>query len=38
LFEDGGALQRFDLIDVARTSTGILLLGYRKREQSPSVS
>jgi dihydrofolate reductase len=37
LFEDGGALQRFDLIDVDRTSTGILLLGYRKREQSPSV-
>lgn len=34
LFEDGGALQRFDLIDVERTSAGILLLGYRKQQQS----
>jgi dihydrofolate reductase len=34
LFEDGGALQRFELIDVERTSAGILLLGYRKQSQS----
>jgi dihydrofolate reductase len=30
LFEDGGPLQRFDLIDVDRTATGLLLLGYQK--------
>jgi dihydrofolate reductase len=31
LFESQGALQQFDLIDVDRTDTGAVLLGYRKK-------
>lgn len=34
LFEDGGALQRFDLVDVEQTPRGLVLLGYQKQEQS----
>jgi dihydrofolate reductase len=37
LFEaDAGALQRFDLVDVDRTATGLVLLGYTKRRDDGS--
>lgn len=31
LFAGGGALERFDPVDVDRTATGLLLLGYQKK-------
>jgi dihydrofolate reductase len=33
LFEGEGALQQFELIDVERTGTGAVLLGYRKKSE-----
>ena len=34
MFEDGGALARFELIDVDRTPGGAVLLGYRIRRDA----
>ena len=36
LFEaDAGVLQRFDLAEVDKTATGLVLLGYTKRRDDP---
>jgi dihydrofolate reductase len=37
LFDGDGALQRFERLDVERTPTGLVLLGYRKQRDASSA-